>query len=78
MVSTFLLLRALILDAGKEDEKEMEFDRWVLKVAVEYEKGIYYVVAKRVQGHVSEARHTFFLFLSLPTMEPDPIITLWD
>lgn len=27
------------------------------------QKGINYVVAKRVQGHVSETRHTFFFSL---------------
>lgn len=35
---TFLLLCALILVAGKEDEKEMEFDRWVLELVVEHAK----------------------------------------
>lgn len=35
---TFVLLCALILVAGKEDEKEMEFDRWVLELVVEHAK----------------------------------------
>lgn len=63
MVSTSLLLCALILDAGKEDEKEMELMEWVLELLVEYAKRIYYVVAKRAQGRASEMRRTFHFFL---------------
>lgn len=61
MVSTSLLLCALILDAEKKDEKEMELMEWVLELLVEYAKRIY-VVAKRAQGRASEMRRTFHFF----------------
>lgn len=76
---TFVLLCALILVAGKEDEKEMEFDRWVLELVVEHAKRDLLCSGEASPGSCKrDEAHIFFLFLSLPTMELGPVITLWD
>lgn len=62
MVSTSLLLCALILDAGKEDEKEMELMEWVLELLVEYAKKDLSCSREARSGSKRGEAHFFFFF----------------